>query len=181
MQTISWKPENGDGLEHLVRDAGPDTISARSVVIGDDEGNKFGLSYRINCTPDWSVREFQIVVAGGASLRLSALGQAGLWEKGGLFVPELTGCIDIDIEATPFTNTLPIRRLMLAPGERRIIRVVYISVPSLRVHAAEQAYTRLAAPGRYLYESPASGFRAELETDPDGLVIDYPGFFHRTG
>jgi hypothetical protein len=179
MRTIRWKPESGDGLEHLVLDAGPDAISARSVVIGADDGDTYGLSYHIDCGLDWCVKAFQIDVAGGASLHLTAHGKGGFWEMAGLFVPDLAGCVDIDIAATPFTNTLPIRRLKLAPGERRVIRVVYVSVPSLRLHAAEQAYTRLDAEGCYLYESVDSGFKAELQTDADGLVIDYPGLFHR--
>ena len=179
MQTIRWKPESGEGLEHLVLDEEPDVISARSVVIGADNGEAYGLSYRIDLRPDWSVKAFHIDVAGGASLRLVSHGQGGLWDKAGLFVPELFGCVDIDISATPFTNTLPIRRLKLAPGERHVVRVVYVSVPSLRMHAAEQAYTRLHADGCYLYESVDSGFRAELQTDADGLVIDYPGLFRR--
>jgi hypothetical protein len=179
MRIIRWKQESGDGLEHLVLNVGPDAIAANSVIIGADDGEAYGLSYQIDCRPDWSVRMLQIEVAGGASLRLVSHGQGGLWEKAGLFVPELAGCVDIDITGTPFTNALPIRRLNLAPGERRIIRVVYVSVPSLRLHAAQQAYTRLDAEGCYLYESVGSGFSVELQTDADGVVIDYPGLFHR--
>ncbi len=35
-------------------------------------------------------------------------------------------------------------------------------------------------PGRlYRYESLASGFAREIEVDPDGLVLAYPGLFER--
>ena len=41
----------------------------------------------------------------------------GHWQENGKDRPDLHGCIDIDIQATPFTNTLPIRRLGLKTGE----------------------------------------------------------------
>lgn len=42
----------------------------------------------------------------------------GHWKdhKGELF-PDLGGCNDIDLYFSPFTNTLPIRRLLLKPGK----------------------------------------------------------------
>jgi uncharacterized protein len=59
------------------------------------------------------------------------------------------------------------------------IRVAYLAVPDLTVRAADQRYTCLD-PGRlYRYEGVTSGFVAELPVDPDGLVVDYPGFFRR--
>jgi hypothetical protein len=46
------------------------------------------------------------------------------------------------------------------------------------VQPQAQAYTRIAA-RKYRFENLESGFRAELSTDADGLVIDYPDFFER--
>jgi hypothetical protein len=62
-----------------------------------------------------------------------------------------------------------VRRLKLAPNDRRVIRVVYVSIPLLHLEAVEQAYTRLDESGRYLYEGLFRRFRAELETDAEGL------------
>jgi hypothetical protein len=93
-------------------------------------------------------------------------------------MPELSGCLDVDISATPFTNTLPIRRLGERLQQRTGIAVVYIPVPSLELARADQAYTRLGR-DRYLYEGPVGRFQAELEVDPDGLVVHYPTLFRR--
>lgn len=92
--------------------------------------------------------------------------------------PQLAGCLDVDIAATPFTNTLPVRRLGAALQRRTPIAVVYVAVPSLSVRRMEQAYTRLGG-GRYLYEGPIGAFQAELELDADGLVRHYPSLFTR--
>ena len=40
--------------------------------------------------------------------------------------------IDVDISATPFTNTLPIRRLGLQPGEFAELDVAFVDAPAMR-------------------------------------------------
>jgi hypothetical protein len=90
--------------------------------------------------------------------------------------PELQGCLEVDISVTPLTNTLPINRLRLSPGESAEIRAVYIDVPSLRVSVMPQRYTRL---GERLYRYQSKGFQADLSVDEHGLVVDYPGLWRR--
>jgi hypothetical protein len=90
----------------------------------------------------------------------------------------------VDLSATPFTNTLPIRRLSLREGESSEIGVVYVDVPVMRLDVSRQRYTCLerdADGGLYRYEDRGSfrGFAADLPVDADGLVLDYPGIFRR--
>jgi uncharacterized protein len=105
----------------------------------------------------------------------------GRWKRrGGEPVPELDGCIDVDISATPFTNTLPIRRLGLHPGESADVDVAYVRLPEPLVGAESQLYGCLEARadgGIYRLEALPSGFTAELPVEAEGLVIDYPGLF----
>jgi uncharacterized protein len=107
----------------------------------------------------------------------------GRWKRGGgESMPELDGCIDVDILATPFTNILPICRLGLEPGESEELTVTYVRVPELLVGPEKQRYGYLEAQadgGLYRFEALPSGFTAELPVDADGLVIDYPGLFRR--
>jgi hypothetical protein len=107
----------------------------------------------------------------------------GYWTThSGESVPGLEGCVDVDISATPFTNTLPIRRLGLAPGESADLSVAYVDIDEMRAWREEQRYTRLkknSEDALYKYESLDSGFTADLPVDTDGLVLDYPGLFRR--
>lgn len=97
---------------------------------------------------------------------------------------EFDGCLDVDIQVTPFTNTLAIRRLGLGPGEKAPIRVVYLALlPAFALRPAEQRDTclqRNAQGGIYRYEGifrNSVNFAAELAVDSDGVVYDYPGQF----
>lgn len=100
------------------------------------------------------------------------------WTVDGRPRPDLAEAVDCDIVITPFTNTLPIRRLGLAVGESADIVTAWIDVPSLTVVPDPQRYTRLAE-RLYRFDSRDSDFTADLEVDADGFVVNYPGLFKR--
>jgi hypothetical protein len=91
---------------------------------------------------------------------------------------DLSDAIDLDLAITPFTNTLPIRRLDLAVGDEGDVTAAYVSFPDLEVNIDEQRYTRLDE-DVYLYESLDSDFSREITVDLDGIVVEYPGLFER--
>jgi hypothetical protein len=178
---IVWTGLAEPSLEYLdlATDAGP-RASATIVAVWD--GLPIHLDYEIDCDPDWVVRRVDAQLAAGSDTRRLALRatREGAWtDESGRPMPVLDGCSYVDIQATPFTNSLPIRRLQLAPGGTRDVRVAYVRVPSLQVSAADQRYTRLEDAGspRYRYES--GGFQAELVVDGDGIVVDYERLWRR--
>ena len=90
----------------------------------------------------------------------------------------------MDLSVTPFTNTLPIRRLVLRDGESSEIADVYVTVPVMEQGVSRQRYTCLERGpegGLYRYEDRGifRGFTADLPVDAEGLVLDYPGIFRR--
>ena len=152
---------------------------ASGIVVGATDRGPFGLYYRLVIDPGWHLREATFATAAGTRLSLLADGFGGWQDGDGRGLPELTGCIDIDIEATPFTNTLPIRRLGLGRGESATIRVAYVSLPGLELTCAAQRYTSLDGDRHYRFESLDSGFTADLRVDSHAIVLDYPGLFRR--
>ena len=161
----------------------PGEIVADGTVLGVEDGQAFSLRYEVRCDSQWRVRRVGInVLSDGRDMSLSSNG-AGCWfDESGSDVPTLEGCVDVDITATPFTNTLPIRRLALKPGESADIKVAYITIPELRVTPDEQRYTFLgtdSSGGRYKFEQLSSGFTAILQVDVEGVVEVYPDLFRR--
>ena len=181
---VMWAPWEGPGLEHLRLVTSDGGVVANGLVIGLEAGRPFRISYEIRCDGRWRVREVRVATPDSERpvIELLADGE-GRWKRGsGEPLPELDGCIDVDISATPFTNTLPIRRLGLEPGESEELVVTYVRVPELLVGPERQRYGCLEAQvdgGLYRLEALPSGFTAELPVDADGLVIDYPGLFRR--
>ncbi len=183
---VLWRPWSKPGLEHLHLTQDDAGIVANGVIIGVDH-QVFRLRYDISCDARWRVREVNVNLLDGQGpvIALLADGEGHWFSLSGEPVLALDGCIDVDISATPFTNTLPIRRLALRPGQSATLSMVYIAVPRLDITAVEQRYTCLemtADGGRYRYESlkqGVSGFTAELPVDRIGLVGDYPEVFRR--
>jgi hypothetical protein len=185
-RTILWTPWSGPGLEHLRFVQSEDLILADGLIIGVAEAERrpFRARYTIQCDARWRVRELRIDMLDAANRRLDLMSDGqGHWAGGaGEPLPGLAGCFDVDISATPFTNTLPIRRLALAPGASADINVVFIDLPELTATLKMQRYACLEAGSsgaRYRFESRAHDFTAELPVDADGLVQDYPGLFRR--
>ena len=83
---------------------------------------------------------------------------------------------------TPFTNTLPIRRLPWEPGQARDLSMVYVAVPEMTARPARQRYTCLETGdgrGRLPLRVGRSG--GTCRSTPTGLVVDYPDFWRRLG
>jgi hypothetical protein len=181
---IVWEWADRPGLEHLSLDIAPDGIAADGIVVVALDGRPVRLRYSVRCDARWGFREASLAVDRDGVQRSLALArdENGQWRVDGGERTDLNGCTDIDIMTTPFTNTLPIRRLALTQDTATVIRVAYIRIPELSVAAFDQEYTRLdpaMPPRRFRYRSLASGFTAELTVDTDGVVIDYPGLWRR--
>jgi uncharacterized protein len=177
---VRWHDWSGKGIEHLVLSEGSDEIIAEAAILGTIGDEDFAGRYRILCDKSWRVRKAEIAQVGtGHTLELASDG-AGNWvDRSGTPMPQLTGAIDIDISITPFTNTLPIRRLHLQTGQSTDILAVYVQLPGLTVMTDRQRYTCLEPDRRYRYESLDSDFTREIEVDDDGLVVTYPDLFRR--
>lgn len=180
IQTIRWSAWDGfeESLEHVDIRADEAGTVAEGVIIGSDDGADFALAYRLLIDRTWQVREARLQVTSGSALHLASDGHGG-WQVNGQARPDLHECVDIDIEATPLTNTLPIRRLRLDRGQSATLQVVYICVPSLAVGISRQRYTALEPGTLYRFESLESGFTADLSVDEEGFVMNYPRLFRR--
>jgi uncharacterized protein len=175
-----WQEWSGKGLQHLVLKEETAEIAIDAAVIGSEEEFPHAARFRILCDGAWRVKKLEAVVIGDERrIELSSDG-AGHWRDGaGKAVPHLDGAVDVDLPITPFTNTLPIRRLGLKAGQSADIRVAYIRLPEFTVEVDPQRYVCLEAGRRYRYESLDSDFVREIEVDADGLVVTYPGLFRR--
>lgn len=179
-----WVPWARPGLEHLRLELDPDGPVADGLVLGLADERAFRLYYRIQCDSAWRVQRADLALLGAdrPPLNLRTDGE-GRWTDGdGRPLSEFEGCLDLDLSVTPFTNTLPIRRLGLEPGQSAEVLMAYVDVPELRLQSTRQRYDCLEmGPGGGMYRFTAlpGGYNAVLPVDPDGLVLDYRGLFKR--
>jgi uncharacterized protein len=180
---LGWAARNWPGMEHVIVSVGPTRVTADSQVILAVE-DLASVGYRLECDATWRFIRLDITVtkAGGTSRMSLSVDEDGNWHSDDTALPALEGCIDIDISGTPFTNTLPIRRLTWLPGTPQDLDVAYVSIPDLSVRPNRQRYTLLPggdARGEAIFRYESGTFRADLPTDGDGFVTDYPGLWDR--
>lgn len=136
------------------------------------------LEYDIECDAAWRTQWVKIrghVNGVPAALDLTRDARSG-WSANGGLVPAVHGCVDVDLEFSPSTNLLPIRRLGLAVGSRASVRAAWVRFPGLTLEVLEQEYAR-TGDASYQYESSGGIFCRELTVNADGFVLDYPDFW----
>ena len=177
--SILWRRLDRPGHEtaRLSGRGGGWSLSGTAVFAHD--GQPCRLDYSILCDSDWRTSEAGIEGwVGRETIRIEiAAGSSGAWRVNGSNRPEVEGALDLDLNFSPSTNLLPIRRLGLAVGEEANVRAAWLRFPSFALEPLEQSYRRVTE-SRYRYESAGGRFVAELEVNAAGFVTLYPGFCH---
>ncbi len=160
------------------------------------EPDPFRVDYRLEAPDRYVTKELELTAtaqgwrrhvllrhdgSGGWNAEVEDEGDVlgGPWEGS---LPDLSEARDIDIENSPLTNTMPIRRHGLRRGGSGDFVMAFITMPTLRVEASPQRYehVRSSETGSVVrYLSRDGDFTAELELDEDGLVEFYPRLARR--
>ncbi len=182
MQTnILWTGREYYSLENCLINVDEKGAEINSVIIGTYESKIYRVEYQIKTNENWETIFFELKSRHSNNtqdLEFASDGQ-GNWFSNNKKMDQYSGCIDIDIPLTPFTNTLPIKRLQLRQGEQQQIRVIYIDVLEGEINPVHQKYSCLS-PTEYQYENVPNDFEATITVDDCGLVKDYPGLFVRS-
>lgn len=171
--TVRWRTWDGDGDESLT-------------LVWENEGwtasgitSRERVQYVLRLSAMWQVRQFILFRDLDEPDLWLATDGGGRWgEMNGAHRVELDGCYDVDLTITPFTNTLPIRRLPLNVGDTADITVACIDVETLEVRPDPQRYTRLGS-HQWQFTQLESGWTQTFAVDEFGLVLDYPTLFRR--
>jgi hypothetical protein len=138
-----------------------------------------GLEYEIACDAEWRTTVARVRGwVGERRIDVDIRVDDGTWTMNGNEVEAVRGCIDIDLNFSPITNLLPIRRLNLKIGDAQLVTAAWLRFPSFALEPLAQRYTRVDE-SHVHYQSLASGFEALLTIDKSGLVLDYPGVWRK--
>jgi hypothetical protein len=181
----SWRHKGArDGFEVVFISVAPAGYRFEGHTAAVEDGEPWSVQYAVTLDERWHTRRAVITgqSANGASACELVSDGSGHWIVDGVPRPELDGCLDVDLESSACTNTFPVHRLRLATDESEQAPAAYVRASDLRVERLEQTYRRLGAAHtgpRFAYEAPVFDFTCELQYDPTGLVVDYPGIAAR--
>jgi hypothetical protein len=177
-ETVLWQRLDVPGHEIATVARRSDGWLIDGVAVFVEAGNPCRIEYEIRCDVQWATR--QCLLRGSIGARHVQLeierGVAGEWSIESMENAALRGCDDVDLEFSPVTNLLPIRRLRLPIGAHARVRAAWVRFPELAVEVSVQTYARVAS-DRYQYESAGGAFRRELVVDAFGCAVEYPGLW----
>lgn len=179
-RSVIWRRLDLIALEYFELRERTDAIGLSGTILMVDGAVPLRAEYHIRCNRSWITQSVRVALTRGAEsreLNLVTDAQHRWWSEGEELA-QVAGCIDIDISITPSTNTLPIRRLALRPGEARDVTAAWVKFPDLTVEPLPQRYLRTEE-GRYRYQSRGGDFTADITVDDMGMVVRYPPLWER--
>ena len=136
------------------------------------------LAYEVDCDGGWHTRS--AAVAGWVGRRAVRLAISARperrWDLDGVDQPAAAGCVDLDLNFTPATNLIAIRRLALEIGDATEAPAAWLDFPEMRLERLAQRYERVSV-DQYRYEAPGVHYAEILDVSEAGFVTRYPGLW----
>jgi len=178
-----WENEEQFGCEYLAlvnKDGNTTTAKGTVIYIEGNQSIAHNVNYTIELDANWVTKKLSIVVDKLSNLELISDGKGNWFNANGEPIHRLKGAIDIDISATPFSNSLPINRMNWKNNQREHFDMVYISVPSLEMKKVPQSYQYISSEGEWRYFNyHCYDYETTICVDKNGLVVNYPDVFRR--
>ncbi len=134
--------------------------------------------YVIKCRPNGETASAVVTGwIGDEEVDIEIIAEAGEWRYNGVSQPKVSGCVDIDINFSPVTNLLAIRRLEPQVGQKVDTLAAWLKFPGLTLEPLPQSYHRISE-SKYRYESANGAFKSYLEVNNVGFVTHYPELWH---
>jgi len=181
-ESILWRAIDWPGHEACSLDRVDSEWRLEGTAVFLDDGQTSRLSYLIACDALWQTQ--RAMVSGWSrgediNLELSVDAQRR-WQVNGAAQPGVEGCMDLDLNFSPSTNLLPIRRLNLEVGQQAEVKAAWLRFPSFELEPLSQVYERLDE-FKYRYSSRGGDFVAELTINEVGFVTVYPQLWEVEG
>jgi hypothetical protein len=131
------------------------------------------LDYVVACDVAWRTVTTQVNgwVGDDAIAVAITVDPSGRWWMNEREVPEVIGAVDVDLNFSPSTNLLPIRRLRLDVGQSAPVRAAWLRSRASR--SSRSSRRTLASARPRIATRARSGFAADLEVDDVGFVTRY--------
>ncbi len=157
-----------------------DGWSLKGAAVFQHEGAAACLAYMVDCDNQWRTRSGLVQGwVGKHSIEIQITRSPdGLWIFDGLIVPNLKGCVDLDLGFTPATNLFQLRRIALEIGQAADVAVAWLDAPAGALNVLHQRYERRTVKD-YWYEAPRFDYFALLQVDEAGFIEKYPNLWEK--
>ena len=177
-QAILWRRLDAPGHESARLFSKDSAWHLVGTAVFAHAGQPCRLDYVVVCDSGWRTVSGRVTGwVGDATVEVDlSIDSARRWRLNGVECPAVERSIDLDLNFSPATNLLPIRRLGLAGGQEAAVHAAWLRFPSFTLEPLAQRYRRLDAT-TYRYESAGGEFVTELRVNAAGFVTRYPAYW----
>lgn len=170
---VLWRRLDDPGHDFVQLTAEGDAWHITGTALFLHEGTPYRLDYLVVCDARWrTVRGRVSGQAGNKPIDIHVEVDAEQrWRLNGKEFPEVAGCVDFDINFSPATNLISIRRLGLEIGEEAPVHAAWLRFPDFALAPLDQVYRRTDS-GIYHYES--GPYVEDLRVNAAGFITLYP-------
>jgi hypothetical protein len=173
-QSILWRRLDWPGHEFCRLSSQDSHWQLDGTAVFVDGQQACRLDYVVVCSDKWQTRSGRVTGwIGNQPVAIELVADpAQRWSLNGMECLAVAGCLDLDLNFSPSTNLLPIRRLDLAIGMQAEVQAAWLRFPEFTLEPLVQLYRRTSAT-TYQYESAGGAFVAELQLNSAGFVTRY--------
>ena len=176
---VMWRRIDQPGHEVMCFTAGPAGARIEGFVAYREAEGPIGLRYRVEIGSNWTTSGAVIEgLAQGRPFRHEIGRSAQGWLLDGTRQVGLDDIPHLDLGFTPATNMPQLRHASLTDGQSTTFDVAWFDIGRRSLERLSQCYRRVAD-GRFDYDSPATGYAAELQLADDGFTTLYPDLWER--
>lgn len=133
--SILWGRLDQPGHEHVRLTSRDSFWPLSGTAVFAHEAQPCRLDYLVVCNKGWETVSAEVTGwVGDRTIGIAVSADSSRrWQINGAACPEEEGCIDLDLNFSPSTNLLTIRRLDLAVGQEAEVRAAWLRLPGFRL------------------------------------------------
>ncbi|MGF7118621.1 putative glycolipid-binding domain-containing protein [Methanobacterium oryzae] len=148
------------------------------IAVGKTDGDiPFAMEYDIKLEVDWNIKELSIKSLLDERV-IKLVHKDNQWYDGsGQHLKEFDDVGFVDISISPFTNTLPIKRVDFKGKEPQKIDIIYFDENLFSLRRLQQIYSKIDERTYRYQDVELPDFIYDIVVDDDGLLVYFPKLF----
>lgn len=144
-----------------------------------DSGIPFAIEYDMWLTANWDIKEVSIKSLLDKRI-IKIVHKGDQWyDCEGKHLAEFEGVELVDISISPFTNTLPIKRLRFEGKKPQKVDIIYFDENRFSLSRLQQIYSQIDERTYRYQDTVLPDFMSDIVVDSDGLVVNFQDMFRR--
>jgi hypothetical protein len=174
LASMLWRRTDTPGHDACFLERDGDGWKLHGATVFRHEAGPASLAYAVLCSACWETLSGSVRgVFRNHNVDYQITREEGNWSLNGQRIQGLEHLVDLDLNFTPATNYIQLRRISITRNSAVELPVAWFDLDTGTMSELPQIYKRRSETA-FWYESPVHGYQAQLELAPNGFIRRYP-------